>query len=134
MEILDGSGFEFPLVSPRVACHPHRYGYLATESTESFAWSGLARVDRESGRIDRHTFPAGHYNGEAVFVPDPAQAPDLAAGREPGWLLSEVYDGGSRRSYLAILDAEHVSDGPVATVRLEHHVPLSFHGWWTPTA
>jgi all-trans-8'-apo-beta-carotenal 15,15'-oxygenase len=31
---------------------------------------------------------------------------------------------------LAVFDARRVEDGPVARVRLRHHLPVSFHGWW----
>ncbi len=51
-----------------------------------------------------------------------------------GWLLVELYDGDSRRSSLAILDAARIEDGPVARVLLDHHVPISFHGYWKPDA
>jgi carotenoid cleavage dioxygenase-like enzyme len=44
------------------------------------------------------------------------------------WLLTLVYDHGEQRSYLAVLRADHIADGPVARVWLEHHTPLSFHG------
>jgi all-trans-8'-apo-beta-carotenal 15,15'-oxygenase len=129
-ELLDGAGFEFPIVSPAVACHPHRYGYLVTETPGGWAWNGVARADMQTGTMDRFTFAATQYTGEAIFAPDPAGVADPAAGREPGWLLSEVYDADTQTSFLAVLDAEHVADGPVARVQLEHHVPLSFHGWW----
>jgi all-trans-8'-apo-beta-carotenal 15,15'-oxygenase len=133
-EVLDRSGFEFPVVSPSVACHPHRFGYLATETADGFAWNGIARVDMETGRIERFAFPPGQYCGEAMFAPNADISPDPVGGREPGWLLSEVYDGHTGKSFLAILDAERVAEGPLAKVHLEHHVPLSFHGWWQPAA
>ena len=59
--------------------------------------------------------------------------PRPGAGDEgEGWLLSMVYDHTARRSRLAILRADALADGPVATVELEHHTPLSFHGSWLP--
>ncbi len=39
----------------------------------------------------------------------------------------------ARRSPLAILRADAISEGPVARVLLDHHTPLSFHGSWEPT-
>ena len=44
----------------------------------------------------------------------------------------ELYDGGTRRSSLAVLDAARIGDGPVARLLLEHHVPVSFHGSFRP--
>lgn len=43
---------------------------------------------------------------------------------DDGWLLSVVYESSSRTSYLAILDAKQVAAGPLAKIRLPHHVPL----------
>jgi len=47
-------------------------------------------------------------------------------------VLTIVYDHGTRRSHLLVLDAEHVEDGPVAAMYLEHHLPHSFHGSFFP--
>ena len=49
---------------------------------------------------------------------------------EPGWLFTEVYDGNARSTYLAVLRADRIADGPVAKVHLDQHVPFSLHGWW----
>ncbi len=45
------------------------------------------------------------------------------AAEQDGWLLVPLYDADSGRAELCILDAAHVSDGPVAVVALPHHVP-----------
>jgi carotenoid cleavage dioxygenase len=43
-----------------------------------------------------------------------------------------VYDPGTDRSALAILDAQTLDD--VASIQLPHRVPAGFHGNWVPTA
>jgi all-trans-8'-apo-beta-carotenal 15,15'-oxygenase len=65
-----------------------------------------------------------------VFVPIPGYQYRASDPDEPGWLLSELYDNRTKRSSLAVLRAERLADGPIATVHLRHHVPFSFHGWW----
>ena len=66
---------------------------------------------------------AKHFVGEPIFAP--------SGGREgQGWLLAQVLSGETDKSFVAIFDAENVASGPVAKVMMEHHVPLSFHGWW----
>ncbi len=128
-ETLSGGHHEFPIVSPRRACHPHRYGYCVREAAGRVGFeSRVARIDTRTGAEDAHDFGAGFYCGEPVFAPAPGGSDDDSAER--GWLLTQVYDGHARRSFLAVLDAEHLSDGPVASVRLRHHVPTSFHGAW----
>jgi all-trans-8'-apo-beta-carotenal 15,15'-oxygenase len=47
-----------------------------------------------------------------------------------GWLLCEVLEGKSEKSFIAVFDAAELQDGPTAKVRLRHHLPMSFHGWW----
>jgi all-trans-8'-apo-beta-carotenal 15,15'-oxygenase len=64
-----------------------------------------------------------------VFV-DPAPATDPAALEDRGWLLCEVLEGRSEKSFIAVFDAAHLQDGPVAKAWLRHHLPMSFHGWW----
>jgi carotenoid cleavage dioxygenase len=36
------------------------------------------------------------------------------------------------RADLVILDAEHLDQGPVATVRLPTRICGQIHGWWVP--
>jgi carotenoid cleavage dioxygenase len=45
-------------------------------------------------------------------------------------LATRNTEGG--RSDLVILDAEHLQDGPVATVHLPMRAPGQVHGWWVP--
>ena len=49
-------------------------------------------------------------------------------GEGEGWVMAFVYDGSTQRSNLVVLDALHVSKGPVAEVHLPVRVPYGFHG------
>jgi carotenoid cleavage dioxygenase len=52
-----------------------------------------------------------------------------------GYLLgvaTRQQEGG--RADLLILDAEHLTDGPVATVHLPMRAVGQIHGWWVPEA
>ena len=42
--------------------------------------------------------------------------------------MAFVYDPDTDRSSLVVLDAQHVSAGPVAEVHLPVRVPYGFHG------
>ena len=122
--------YEFPFIPPRRAGRRHRYGYVASLSSD-VGWfhDVLARIDMDSGASSTFHFGPGYYVGEPVFASNPA-ATDLAAIDDRGWLLCEVLEGRSETSYIAVFDARRVGDGPVAKVRLHHHLPMSFHGWW----
>lgn len=130
-EVLSGENHEFPAVNPHHACHRHRFGYLLRISPQSFFFDEVTRVDLATGRVDSFRFPAGVYCTEPIFAPVPGRAYE-PYGEEPGWLLSEAYDSGSKRSFLAVFRADAVADGPVVQARLPHHLPLGFHGFWEP--
>lgn len=54
-----------------------------------------------------------------------------AQGEEDGWLLQVVYDASCHKSQLLIFDAAAISAGPVARLRLKHHIPYGLHGSFT---
>jgi all-trans-8'-apo-beta-carotenal 15,15'-oxygenase len=126
LETIDDGHFEFPIVAPSQTGRRHRYAYVASGDL-SHGWyhDGIARIDVESGDRREFRFGAGHYVGEPVFAPDPQARDDNG-----GWLLCEVLEGKSEKSLLAVFDARRIEVGPVARVRLRHHLPVSFHGWW----
>ena len=76
-------------------------------------------------------FGETEFCGEPVFIPVPGQSYAADNPVEPGWLLTEVYDSKGGTSYLALLRAERVADGPLAKIHLTHHAPFSYHGWWS---
>jgi all-trans-8'-apo-beta-carotenal 15,15'-oxygenase len=127
-QIAGDAYYEFPIVPPQQAGYAHRYGYFSFGPKDEALWTGVARMDMESGQRDAYDFGPRQYALEPVFVPHPSRS--ASAEREPGWLLTLVYDGDAGRSHLAVLNAERVADGPVARVLLEHAVPIRFHGQW----
>jgi len=128
LETVVSEHFEFPTTSPRVQGHAYRFGYSAIgDITRSWFHDGIAKIDVDSGKYEEFRFGAPTYVGEPVFVPRlDSQAEDA------GWLLCEVLDGRTERSDLAIFDARSLRSGPLARVKLAHHLPFSFHGWWQP--
>ena len=94
-----------------------------------FAWG----VDAENGWNDRIIkvdvtdgttrvwAEDGCSPGEPVFV----AAPD-AADEDDGVLLSVVFDSGSGRSFMLVLDASDLSE--LARAGTPHHIPYGFHG------
>ena len=131
-EVLDPGNLEWPRIDERHWGLPYRYAYMNGSRTGEFFWSTVRRFDMLTGRSESYAFPEGQYCGEPVFVPRPGVPADPSAESAPGWLLTQVYDGRSQKSFLAVLDAERLPQGPLALVHLEHHAPLSYHGWWNP--
>ncbi len=83
----------------------------------------LARIDMNGGARDSYDGGDGAYFGEPVFVPN-------GAGETDGWLLALRWDSVKNESALLVMDAGHLADGPVATVRMPARVPGGFHCHW----
>jgi len=77
---------------------------------------------------------------EPVFVPRTTRAATTASdttsnyappSEDDGWLLCTVYDAAAGRGTLCIFDAARpLGGGPVARIRLPHHLPSGLHGSW----
>ncbi len=120
---------EFPRVAPFYEGRSHRFLFCAEHSSFDVARRGLpdtlVRIDAEGGSSSEYRFEEHESPSEGVFVPRPN-----ASDPDDGWLVSLVYDARLHRSHWAVFDVNHLCDGPLAKVHLEHHVPLGFHGAW----
>lgn len=131
-EVLHPGNFEFPYVNLRHLCHRHRYGYFAEVTGAEHFFTGVSRIDTVSGKKQSFDFGPAVYSSEPIFIPRPGLKYSSGAVDEPGWVLVEGYDAHKGKGFLAIFDAESISDGPIARAMLSHHVPLAFHGFWHP--
>lgn len=117
---------EFPTFNTRVAGQQHEVCYTACSidnGAHSF-FNAFQRVTFE-GDATLVTLPPGHYGSEPLF------APATNAKREDdGYILEVVYDAFEHLSELQIFRADDVTDR-VARLRLRHHVPHQFHGYYS---
>jgi carotenoid cleavage dioxygenase-like enzyme len=126
----------YPLIAPlprqddRYNTMPYRYGFMGcpdpNEPDRAKAGACYARVDNQT-----RTFKLWSA-GNRVSLAEPVFAPKSLRAREgEGYLMGVAYhlDQGLR-SDLVILDAEHLEEGPVATVRLPVQASPQVHGWW----
>jgi carotenoid cleavage dioxygenase len=121
--VIDVPAADLPTIDLRHRGQPYRHAWLGevTSSPGQLAFTGCQHVDVETGVLDRWNPGPGRHSGEWLFVPDgPTEG--------EGWVMGFVYDPGSKRSSLMVLDAQHVSRGPVAEVHLPVRVPYGFHG------
>jgi all-trans-8'-apo-beta-carotenal 15,15'-oxygenase len=119
--------YEFPMMNPAMAGRANDFGYVTVGTPErSVLTSGIGRVDLKTNQLESFDFGADYYAGEPIFAADRNDSMNEASG----WILSEILDGTTGKSGLAIFDAAHIPDGPLATIKLGHHLPMSFHGWW----
>jgi all-trans-8'-apo-beta-carotenal 15,15'-oxygenase len=128
-EILDDGNNEFPVVDKRVHCHEHRDMYFIQAPKDALWWSKVARFDSKTGATDGYDFGPGYYLNEPQFAADKTKPVNLNSN-DLGWLLVPVFELSKGISSLAIFRANALSDGPIASVRLNTHDTFAFHGSW----
>lgn len=119
---------EFPIVNPNISCRKHRYGYFNYNPGTNITHSAIASYDFQTKTFDSFDFGADSFVGEAIYAP--LNSEQAGSDHNGGCLLTIVYDHSTKKSFLAILEAADVSEGPIARAHLKHHSPLSFHGSW----
>lgn len=62
------------------------------------------------------------FSMEPIFVPRPQRSAE-----DDGWLLAPVFRAATSTTDLVILDAQDLRKGPLATIRLPHHIPIGVH-------
>ncbi len=126
---------EMPVIDPRFAMSRARHYWFGTNNPKlgpmlPFGPKGppftcLGHFDEASGNLDFYYAGPNSSPEEPYFVPRSA---DAAEG--DGWLLSMVGRRAENRTDLVILDALHLSRGPVAIVKFPCRVHEGFHGTW----
>jgi carotenoid cleavage dioxygenase len=111
---------------------PYRYGFLNCPNphVEGRGGATLTRFDHQTRTDTYFDFGTSASLAEACF------APRSATAREgEGYLMAvKTNNNENGRGDLVIMDAEHLGDGPVATVRLPIRATGQIHGWWVPEA
>ena len=118
---------EFPTFNTAWTGQRNEVTYTACSiknGADSF-FNGISRVTRD-GDVNVVELPAGLYGSEPLFAPRTG-----ARNEEEGYLLEVVYNGFEHLSELQVYRAENPSDC-VCQLKLKHHVPHQFHGFWTP--
>jgi all-trans-8'-apo-beta-carotenal 15,15'-oxygenase len=119
---------EFPQVHPDYVGRPYRYLYLgAAHAPQGNApLQALLKRDLHTGEEQVWSQAPRGFMGEPIFVPHPQ-----GGAEDHGWVLMLLYDAERRCSELAILEAQAITQGPVARLRLHHHIPYGLHGSFT---
>jgi carotenoid cleavage dioxygenase len=121
-----------PRQDDRYNTMPYRYGFLPCPDPEASdprnAGACYARFDHQTRKATLFNAGTETSLAECCFAPRSSNAAEAA-----GYLLGVATrndEGG--RADLVILDAEHLADGPVATVKLPMRAVGQIHGWWVP--
>jgi carotenoid cleavage dioxygenase-like enzyme len=128
---------EMPMIDRRFAMKRTRHFWFGTNNPSlgpMLEWGPkgppftcLGHYDEAEDRLDFYYAGPNSAPEEPVFVP---AGPDAAEGE--GWLLSMVGRRSENRTDLVILDALHLSRGPVATVKFPFRLYEGIHGTFVP--
>jgi carotenoid cleavage dioxygenase len=117
---------EFPRVDPRFVGLRNRNVYYPVgngDREEGWGFSGVMRIDTDSGKVDRFNF------GEDVALEEHVMVPKPGSSREgDGWLVGVGFDVATQQSFATVFDALNLAAGPLALVRLPYWTPACFHG------
>jgi carotenoid cleavage dioxygenase len=130
---------EFPRMDDRYAMEYYRHGYLALTDLSKPIDTKLTAIIKGMflncyGHIDLATGKEQVYHvGPVSTLQEPTFIPKSERAAEgEGYLVGLVNRHLERRSDLILLDAQHISDGPIATIRLPLHLRDGLHGNWVP--
>ena len=101
------------------------YTACSVDNGANSFFNAISRVSFD-GQADVVTLPPGFYGSEPLFVPK-----SNAKKEDDGYLMEVVYNGFEHNSELLIFRADDISD-QVCSLKLKHHVPHQFHGFYTP--
>jgi carotenoid cleavage dioxygenase len=85
-------------------------------------------MDMQTGKTDSWFCGDTSSTQEPVFVPKSANAPEGV-----GYVMGVVNRRAENRSDVVILDAQRMSEGPVATIRIPLRLKYGIHGNWVPS-
>ena len=114
---------EFPMINMEYSGRKNRYAYGWVSI--DYWRTTLVKKDLENSLNDKMWSKDSHYPGEMFFVPRPG-----AEDEDDGVLMTVVFDGEQRRSYLLLLDGTTFTE--LDRSYLPFRVPFSFHGNWFP--
>jgi carotenoid cleavage dioxygenase-like enzyme len=124
-EVMSPTNSEFPTFNLARACvrHEATYSACSVENGNDSFFNGIQRVGFD-GEIQLNTLDPGSFGSEPLFAPSKGSDSD-----DDGYLLEVVYDAHEHSSSLMVFPARDISE-PVAILRLRHHLPHQFHGFW----
>jgi all-trans-8'-apo-beta-carotenal 15,15'-oxygenase len=120
---------EFPTLHPDRMGQPYRYLYIgaAHHAQGNAPLQALLKRDMTTGAEQVWSEAPRGFMGEPIFVPHPE-----ATAEDQGWVLCLTYNAARRCSDVIILAGQDIAAGPIARLKLRHHVPYGLHGSFTP--
>ncbi|MEM9822168.1 MAG: carotenoid oxygenase family protein [Bacteroidota bacterium] len=123
---LDDLVTEFPLMNSQYLGRPSRYAYNQRfELSEVLRFDAIVKYDTKNDTAQTHEYGKNKFGSESPFIPKAN-----AQSEDDGYVISFVTDAVEGTSEVIILDAQNISQTPLARIPLPQRVPLGFHGCW----
>ncbi|MFN8126477.1 MAG: carotenoid oxygenase family protein, partial [Candidatus Nanopelagicales bacterium] len=103
-------GVEFPQYDQRRTTQEYTYSYLA-QHPGWLGTGGIVRVNVQTSDVDTFDLPEGCRPSEPLFCPRPG------GNFDEGWVISWVWNPVRQATDVLVLDAQHIADGPLATLK-----------------
>jgi carotenoid cleavage dioxygenase-like enzyme len=117
---LDERTGEFPRFDERLNGYPYQHLYMQGRRQAKDLADRIMHYDLINDVKHEHHF-GEDIPWEPVFVPRSEKEGD-------GYLLTVVYRTAEDCSDLVILNAQQISDPPIAIIKIPHPIPFGFHG------
>jgi carotenoid cleavage dioxygenase len=118
---------EFPCIDPRRVGVRHHQLYTLLRRPQAAAhhplFNAIARRDLTSGALDMFAYEPSVIPEEHIVVPR-----SYTDQEGDGWVIGTSLDVARRVTQVAVFDALHLSDGPLAVASLPYALPFGFHG------
>ena len=127
---LNNLSCEFPKIDERYTGEKYNHIYVALTLHSNWfghEFEGIAHYDLNTNTNQIHDFGKDSIVLEPIFVSKNDNSPE-----GEGFLLTFVYNKIANQSGLVILDAQNVDKPPLATIKIPHRVPFTFHGTFIP--
>ncbi|MCX4247508.1 carotenoid oxygenase family protein [Paraliomyxa miuraensis] len=119
---------EFPRVHPEREGVEHRLAFLHGGKADGSEVVTLLEV--ETGR----TSSWQPDTPTALSEPIPVARGNRPDDERDAWVLVLGYEQARDRSFVAVLDGDDLSQGPVARAWFDHPIPITFHGAFAPAS
>ncbi|MEO8877059.1 MAG: carotenoid oxygenase family protein, partial [Polyangiaceae bacterium] len=126
---LDDRYTEFPMINGKFQGRANRYAYCMSMDPGWFLFKGIVKYDLKTGAQDRYDYAPG------IFASETPMAPRLGSKSEDdGYLVTFTSDLNANSSECHIFDAQRVSAGPIARVKLPERISSGTHSCWAPAS
>jgi len=119
------NNFDFPTINEDY--RGKEYCYVYGVSIYGYSRTALVKKDVCNSREDKVWYQEDHYASEMSFIPNPK-----ADKEDNGVLITLIFDGLRKQSYVMLLDAETFR--VINKLYLPHNIPWSAHGLHFPEA